>query len=72
MAVNTPPDGFQIIPILATKDRNQLYAFLEQVFDTKLLDRQDTPGSEPAYMTVRIGDSVISVIEAARRSPAYS
>jgi len=62
MAVNTVPDGFRITPILATKDGNQLYAFLEQAFDAKLLDRHDTPGGEPAYMTVRIGHSVISVM----------
>ncbi|MBV8864804.1 MAG: VOC family protein [Acidobacteriaceae bacterium] len=62
MTVNTLPDGFRITPILATKDGNRLYAFLEQVFDAKLLDRQDTPGGEPVYMTVCIGDSVVSVM----------
>lgn len=62
MAVNTVPDGFPTIPILATTRRNELYAFLEQAFDAKVLDRDDTPGGEPAYMTVRIGDSVISVM----------
>jgi len=62
MAVDTLPDGFPITPILATEDGNQLYAFLEQVFDAKLLDRHDTPAGEPAYMTIRIGDSVISVM----------
>ena len=36
--------------------------FLEQAFEAKLLDRRDTPDGEPAYMTIRIGDSVISVM----------
>jgi uncharacterized glyoxalase superfamily protein PhnB len=62
MAVDTVPDGFPTIPILATVHGNQLYAFLEQAFEAKLLDRHDTPGGEPAYMTVRIGDSMISVM----------
>ena len=62
MAVDTVPDGLPIIPILATTQGNQLYAFLEQVFEAKLLDRHDTPGGKPAYMTIRIGDSVISVM----------
>jgi PhnB protein len=39
-----------------------VYAFLERTFDAKLLDRHDTPNGEPAYMTVRIGESVISVM----------
>jgi PhnB protein len=62
MAVDTVPDGLPTIPILATTQGNQLYAFLQQVFGAKLLDRDDTPGGEPAYMTIRIGDSVISVM----------
>ncbi len=41
---------------------NQLYAFLEQAFDAKLLDRHDTPGGEPAYLTVRIGDSILTLM----------
>ncbi len=62
MAVDTVPDGFPTIPILATTQGNQLYAFLEQAFDAKLLDRHDTPSGEPAYMTVRIGDSILSLM----------
>ena len=62
MAVNTVPDGLPTIPILATTQGNQLYAFLKQVFQAELLDRHDTPAGEPAYMTIRIGDSVISVM----------
>jgi PhnB protein len=62
MAVDTVPNGFPTIPILATIHGNRLYAFLEQAFEAELLDRHDTPGGEPAYMTGRIGDSVISVM----------
>ena len=62
MAVDTVPDGFPTIPILATMQGNQLYAFLERAFEARLLDRHDTPDAEPAYMTIRIGDSVISVM----------
>jgi PhnB protein len=62
MAVDTVPDGFPTIPILATVHGNQLYAFLHQAFEAKLLDRRDAPDGEPAYMTIRIGDSVISVM----------
>ncbi len=62
MAVDTIPDGFPTIPILATIHGNQMYAFLERAFDAKLLDRHDTPGGDPVYMTVRIGDSTISLM----------
>jgi PhnB protein len=65
MAVDTVPNGFPTIPILATIHGNQLYAFLEQTFEAKLLDRHDTPGGGPDYMTIRIGDSVISVMRPA-------
>ena len=51
-----------MIPILATTQGNQLYAFLEEVFEAKLLDIYNAPDGEPAYMTIRIGDSVISVM----------
>ena len=62
MAVDTVPEGFPTIPIVATTQGNQLYAFLEQAFDAKLLDRHDTPSGEPAYMTVCIGDSILSLM----------
>ena len=62
MAVNTVPDGFPAIPILATMDGDRLFAFLEQTFEASLLDRQDAPDGKPTYMTVRIGDSIISVM----------
>jgi PhnB protein len=65
MAVETIPDGFPTIPILATTQGNQLYAFLKEALDAKLLDRHDTPGGEPAYMTLRIGDSILSVMRPA-------
>ncbi len=60
MAVETVPDGFVVIPILATTQGEELYAFLREVFEATLLDRHDNPDGSPAYMTVRIGDSVIS------------
>jgi PhnB protein len=63
MAVDTVREGFQTIPILATAHGNQLYASLEHTFEAKLLDRHETPGGEPAYMTIRIGDSVITVMK---------
>lgn len=74
MAVDTLPDGLPTIPILATAEGDELYAFLERVFGARLLDRQDTPSGEPAYMTIRVGDSVISVMRprdggCARRAP---
>lgn len=62
MAVDTTPDGFPAIPILATTHGNQLYAFLKEAFDAKLLDRRNLPDGEPAYMTVRLGDSIVSVM----------
>jgi PhnB protein len=65
MAVDTVPNGFPTIPILATIHGNQVYAFLEQTFEAELLDRHDTSGGELAYMIVRIGDSVISVMRPA-------
>lgn len=62
MAVETLPEGLPTVPILATARGDELRAFLERVFEARLLDRQDTPGGEPAYMTLRIGDSVIAVM----------
>jgi len=62
MAVDTVPDGFPAIPILTTLKGVELYGFLEHVFEVRLLDRYDTPDGDPAYMTIRIGDSVISVM----------
>lgn len=53
-------EAFQRIPILATVHGNQLYASLQSAFEAKLLDRHDTPDGAPAYMTVRIGDSVMT------------
>jgi uncharacterized glyoxalase superfamily protein PhnB len=35
---------------------------LEQAFGAELLDRHDMPGGEPAYMTVGMGDSILSVM----------
>ncbi len=63
MAIDTLPDGLPTIPILATAQGDELYAFLERVFGAQLLDRADTPGGEPAvWMTIRVGDSVLSVM----------
>jgi len=62
MAVDTVPDGFPAISILTTLKGVELYGFLEHVFEVRLLDRYDTPDGDPAYMTIRIGDSVISVM----------
>lgn len=62
MAVETVPDGFPAIPILATSDGNQLFAFLSRAFAAELLDRHDTPTGESAYMTVRLGNSVLSIM----------
>ncbi|MCL4852936.1 MAG: hypothetical protein KJZ78_16380 [Bryobacteraceae bacterium] len=62
MAVDTVPDGFPTIPILATTHGNQLYEFLKQAFDAKLLDRHDTADGAPAHMTICIGDSILSVM----------
>jgi len=62
VAVDTIPEGYPTIPIVATARGNELYAFLQRALDARLLDRQDAPDGEPAFMTMRIGDSVISVM----------
>src|ERR1035438_4928159 len=72
MAVDTVPDGFPTIPILATAEGDELYAFLKQVFEATLLDRYAAPGGGPAYMTIRIGDSVISVMRPIEGQPTRS
>jgi PhnB protein len=72
MAVDTVPDGLPTIPILATARASELYAFLEQVFEAKLLDRHDSPSGDPTYMTIRIGDSVISVMRPLEGQPTRS
>ena len=63
MSVNTVPDGFPTIPILATVDGDDLYCFLQRAFAATLLDRHDTPDGQPAYLTIRIGDSILSVMK---------
>jgi uncharacterized glyoxalase superfamily protein PhnB len=72
MAVDTVPDGFPTIPILATGEGAELCVFLERVFAATLLDRFDTPGGDPAFMTLRIGDSVISVMRPIGGEPTRS
>jgi PhnB protein len=72
MAVDTVPDGFPTIPILATTEGDELYVFLKRVFEATLLDRYDAPGGGPAYMTIRIGDSVISVMRPIERRSTRS
>src|SRR4051812_5348979 len=62
MAVDTVPDGFPAIPILTTLKGDELYGFVERVFEAQLLDRHGAPDGGPAYLTIRIGDSVISVM----------
>jgi PhnB protein len=71
MAVDTVPKGFPIIPILTTSKGAELYGFLEQVFDAQLLDRHDDAGG-PAYLTIRMGDSVISVMRPLEGQPTRS
>ena len=71
MAVDTVPNGFPIIPILTTSKGAELYGFLEQLF------RRTTPGSAdaadgPAYLTIRMGDSVISVMRPLEGQPTRS
>ena len=63
MAVDTVPDGYPTIPILATAQGDELYAFLKEVFEAELLDRYGAASSGPAFMSIRIGDSVISVMQ---------
>jgi len=72
MAVDTVPAGFPIIPILTTLKGDELYGFLEQVFEARLLDRHSAPDGGPAYMTIRIGDSVISVMRPLEDRPTSS
>ena len=72
MAVDTVPDGFPIIPILTTSNAAELYGFLEQVFEARLLDRQEAPDGGPAYMSIQIGDSVISVMRPLEGQPTRS
>lgn len=72
MAVDTVPDGFPTIPILTTLKGDELYGFLKQVFDAQQLDRHSASDGSPAYMTIRIGDSVISVMRPLESQPTRS
>lgn len=72
MAVDTVPKGFPTIPILATAEGDELYAFLEQVFEATLLDKHDAPDGSPEYMSILIGDSVISVMRPLEDQPTRS
>ncbi len=47
MAVDTVPEGFPAIPILATENGDEIHAFLEQTFEATLLDRHDAPDGGP-------------------------
>lgn len=72
MAVDTVPEGLPTISILATAEGDELYAFLEQVFEATLLDKHDARDGRPAYMSIRIGDSVISVMRPLEDQPTRS
>jgi uncharacterized glyoxalase superfamily protein PhnB len=72
MAVETVPQGFPTIPILATAKGNELCAFLQQVFEANVLDRHDGPDGEPAYVTIGIGDSVLSIMRPFEGQPTRS
>jgi len=72
MAVETVPDGLATIPILATVQGGELYAFLASVLDAELLDRHDLPDGSPAFMSIRIGDSVLSVMRPLENQPTRS
>ena len=72
MAVDTVPDGFPTIPILTTLNGDELYGFVKRVFEAQLLDRHGAPDGGPAYMTIRIGDSVISVMRPLEGQPTRS
>lgn len=62
MSVDLIPSGFPTIPILATFHGDELYDFLNRAFDATLLDRHETPGGQVAYMTVQLGDSILSIM----------
>jgi len=72
MAVDTVPEGFPTIPILTTLNGDDLYGFLERVFEARLIDRQDAPDGRPAFLTIGIGDSVISVMRPLEGEPTRS
>lgn len=72
MAVETTPKGFPTIPIMATNERDALFSFLERVFEATLLDRYESSGGGPAYMTIRLGDSVIAVMRPVDGPPTRS
>lgn len=72
MAIDTMPDGFPTIPILATAKGDELYIFLKHVFEATLLDRHDGPSGVPEYMTIGIGDSVLSVMRPIEGQPTRS
>lgn len=72
MAVDTVPDGFPAMPILATSEGDELYGFLKRVFEATLLDRQEAADGGPSHMTIRLGDSVISVMRPLEGQPTRS
>lgn len=72
MAVDTVPDGFPTIPILTTFNGDELYSFVKYVFEARLLDRHLAPDGRPAYMTIRINDSVIAVMRPLEDNPTRS
>lgn len=52
MAVDTLPDGYPTIPILATVRGDELYAFLKVVFEAEVLDRHEAAAGGSAYMSI--------------------
>ena len=72
MAVDTGPHGFPTIPNLTTLNGDELYGFVKEVFEAQLLDRHGAPDGRPAFMTIRIGDSVISVMRPLEGQPTRS
>jgi PhnB protein len=62
MAVETVPDGLSDNPDSCAQG-DELYAFLKAVFEVELLDRHEAAAGGPAYMSIRIGDSIISIMQ---------
>lgn len=63
MAVNTVPDGYPAMPVIATERANEGFDFLVRVFGAELLDRYDYADGKPMYITARVGDTVLSFMQ---------
>lgn len=65
MAVKPIPDGYRTVtPYLTIQGVREALAFLQKVFDAKVVEKHEMPDGKVGHAAVRIGDSMVMLGEA--------